>query len=309
MEIEAPSFAKITRPKAKGIFPRKRLFRLLDQGKDRPVLWVSGPPGSGKTSLIASYLDARRLRSLWYRVDESDSDIASFFFYLGLAAKKASPRFRKPLPLLTPEYLMGISTFTLRFFENLYGRLNPPFFIIFDNYHSVALGSLLHEVFLNGASIIPEGVKVILISRREPPPVFARLHANDQMEFLEWNELRFTLEESKKIVGLRMPGLRLKETAESELGTGSHLRFIRRSEICTRPQLLLAAEWSELQPSELVRQRAERLLSIHPLKSADSFQLAAALIWAQENPQGLEIACLDQTLRESAHKEGFTIIP
>ena len=71
----------------------------------------------------------------------------------------------------------------------------------------------------------------------------------------------------------------------------------------------LSIEWSEVQPTELVRQRAERLLSIHSLRSADAFQLAAALIWAQENPQGHEIVCLDQNLREAAHKEGFTVIP
>lgn len=71
----------------------------------------------------------------------------------------------------------------------------------------------------------------------------------------------------------------------------------------------LSEEWSEVQPSELVRQRAERLLAIHPLRSADAFQLAAALIWAQESPQGLEIVCLDQNLREAAHKEGFTVLP
>jgi len=214
MKREPLSFAKITRPGAEGILPRKRLFRLLDQGKDRPITWVSGPPGSGKTSLVASYLDARKLPCLWYQIDESDSDIASFFFYLGLAAKKASPRFRKPLPLFTPEYLLGISTFTLRFFENLYGRLKTPFFIIFDNYHRVALDSPLHEVILNGVSVTPEGVKVILISRREPPTAFARLHAHAQIGFLGWNELRFTFEESRDIVGLRTPGLRSKETIE-----------------------------------------------------------------------------------------------
>jgi hypothetical protein len=71
----------------------------------------------------------------------------------------------------------------------------------------------------------------------------------------------------------------------------------------------LSTEWSEVQPSEVVRQRAERLLAIHPLRSADAFQLAAALIWAQENPQGYEIVCFDQNLREAAHKEGFTVIP
>jgi predicted nucleic acid-binding protein len=71
----------------------------------------------------------------------------------------------------------------------------------------------------------------------------------------------------------------------------------------------LSTEWSEVQPSEVVRQRAERLLAIHPLRSADAFQLAAALIWAQENPQGYEMVCLDQNLREAAHKEGFTVLP
>jgi len=71
----------------------------------------------------------------------------------------------------------------------------------------------------------------------------------------------------------------------------------------------LSEEWSEVQPSEPVRQRAERLLAVHPLRAADAFQLAAALLWAQENPQGLQIVCLDQNLREAGHKEGFTLLP
>jgi hypothetical protein len=72
---------------------------------------------------------------------------------------------------------------------------------------------------------------------------------------------------------------------------------------------VLSTEWSEVQPSEVVRQQAERLLAIHPLRSADAFQLAAALIWAQENPHGHGMVCLDQNLREAAHKEGFIVIP
>jgi hypothetical protein len=124
--MKAPSLAKITRPRLKGILPRKRLFRLLDKSRDRPIIWVSGPPGSGKTSLIASYLDTRKLPCLWYQIDEGDADIATFFYYMGLAAKKALPRMRKPLPLLTAEYLPGMLTFTRRYFEELFGRLNPP---------------------------------------------------------------------------------------------------------------------------------------------------------------------------------------
>jgi predicted nucleic acid-binding protein len=71
----------------------------------------------------------------------------------------------------------------------------------------------------------------------------------------------------------------------------------------------LAAAWSEVQPTEMVRVRAERLLSVHPLRAADALQLAAALVWAQEVPRGLDFVCLDQNLRESSLKEGFSIQP
>ena len=71
----------------------------------------------------------------------------------------------------------------------------------------------------------------------------------------------------------------------------------------------LAVAWSEIQPTEMVRLRAERLLSIHPLRAADALQLAAALVWAQETPRGLEFVCLDQNLRESSLKEGFSLQP
>ena len=80
----------------------------------------------------------------------------------------------------------------------------------------------------------------------------------------------------------------------------------------TKARAVLSAigtAWSEVQPSETVRLRAERLLSIHPLRAADALQLAAALIWAQETPRGLEFVCLDQNLREAALKEGFSIQP
>jgi len=71
----------------------------------------------------------------------------------------------------------------------------------------------------------------------------------------------------------------------------------------------LAVTWSEVQPTETVRLRAERLLSIHPLRAADALQLASALIWAQETPPGLGFVCLDQNLRQEALKEGFSVLP
>ena len=42
----------------------------------------------------------------------------------------------------------------------------------------------------------------------------------------------------------------------------------------------LANAWSEVQPSELLRGTADRLLAVHALRVADALQLAAALHWS-----------------------------
>lgn len=177
------------------------------------MIWISGPAGCGKTSLITSYIVKRNVTCVWYQMSEGDEDLASFFYFMGLAEKRASQR-RKTLPVLTAEYLKGISAFTQRFFANLYNGLSPPFFLVFDDYHRVNLASSFHEVLLNGISLIPKEGKVILISRKQPPPFFSRLYAHDQLKLIGWNELRFTLEESKSIVISRIPKFRMKEKIE-----------------------------------------------------------------------------------------------
>ena len=206
--------AKITRPIPSRFFVRKRLFRLLDRCRKYPVIWINGPAGSGKTTLVSSYLDVNRLPCLWYQVDEGDSDIATFFSYMGMAAKQASPRRRKPLPLLTPEYLQGIPTFALRYFENLFDRLKVPSLLVLDNYHSVPSGSNFHDVICNGLSTIPEGINVIIISRHDLPPNLSRFRANGLIKVVGWDELQLSLEESSGIVRLREEGKTSKDAVK-----------------------------------------------------------------------------------------------
>ena len=109
------AFAKTTRPTLARTLARPRLFRRLDRAGQRPVTWVWAPPGSGKTTMVASYLAARRHRVLWYQMDEGDADVATFFYYLGGAA----PSRRRPLALLTTEYRAGLAVFARRFFREL----------------------------------------------------------------------------------------------------------------------------------------------------------------------------------------------
>ena len=61
--------------------------------------------------------------------------------------------------------------------------------------------------------------------------------------------------------------------------------------------------------TDQVRRRAGRLVATHPLRAADAFQLAAALIWCEEQPAGETFVCLDDRLRDAARREGFTLLP
>ncbi|MHB8766459.1 MAG: type II toxin-antitoxin system VapC family toxin [Deferrisomatales bacterium] len=71
----------------------------------------------------------------------------------------------------------------------------------------------------------------------------------------------------------------------------------------------LASVWTEVQPVEDVRSLCTRLLLSHPLRAADSLQLAAAIAWTGGRPAGEGFVCLDRRLREAAHREGFRLLP
>jgi predicted nucleic acid-binding protein len=71
----------------------------------------------------------------------------------------------------------------------------------------------------------------------------------------------------------------------------------------------LSDVWTEVEPSGDVREKAGRALLLHPLRAADSLQLAAALVWTGGRTGGHHFVCLDQRLREAAHREGFTVLP
>ena len=71
----------------------------------------------------------------------------------------------------------------------------------------------------------------------------------------------------------------------------------------------LAECWTEIIASEEVRATARRLLLRHPLRAADSLQLAAALVWTSNQPDDCGFVSLDNRLREAARAEGFVVYP
>lgn len=218
---QGSTLVKITQPRLGHIYPRTRLFEKLDVARERPIVWISAPPGAGKTTLASSYLAENNLKGIWYQLDEGDADIASFFYYMSIAAKKAAPRQKQSLPLFTPEYSLGLSTFARRYFEKLYSWLKPPFVIVLDNYQTLPADSLIHEAIRDGIEQMPEGGNAIIISREDPLQAYARLRANQDIALIDWNTLKLDNTELGEIMRLKnipMPDENELEQLQSHTG-------------------------------------------------------------------------------------------
>ncbi len=193
------SLAKLCMPRlAKGVV-RARLFDLLDAARQKAAIWVVAPGGAGKTTLTATYIIARQLPHMWYQVDKNDADPATFFYYLGLAAKAFAAGKDSVFPLLTPEYLPDIMGFARRYFRNLYSHLPRGSLLVLDNHQDLADADVFNGILRSAIDEVPAESTLIIISRTNPPPELARHQVGGMLEIVSWDAIRLTMEETAAI--------------------------------------------------------------------------------------------------------------
>jgi LuxR family transcriptional regulator, maltose regulon positive regulatory protein len=197
------SIAKISTPRLFGVVARERLFVRLDENRGRPVIWIEGPPGAGKTTLVASYLEARSIPTLWYQVDPGDADPANLFHYIAIAAASLLGIDTLALPRLVPEHLSDLPAFGRTFFRELFAHLPSGAVVVLDNYQEVSATASLQEILLAIAGEVPPDSSIIGVSRIEPPGSFARLAGSGSLFSLRWDTLRLTLEETRAMSAAR----------------------------------------------------------------------------------------------------------
>ena len=196
---KAPILAKLAKPNASQAWPRERLFSLLDQSFRSPLVWISAPAGSGKTTLVSNYLESRKIRSLWYQIDQGDRDIATFFHYLGLAAQGMIRGDRVLLPHPSQAQYTDLEVFTRNYLRELYSHIGSPAVLAFDNYHE-ANSPLLDNIMRCAVGELPPGIKMIVLSRQPPPAAFSVLRVNGSLAVIENNDMKLNIDETEGIV-------------------------------------------------------------------------------------------------------------
>lgn len=191
--------SKISRPIITLYIPRPSLDRALDIALERPFVWISGPPGSGKTSLVSHYVDSRNLSYIWFQLDSRDNDAATFFAYLQQAVIKYFPDAVNKLPLFTPEYRLGLSAYTQNFFETLFSFFPSNFVIVLDNFQVLNEKNEFNKHLKTAFSLIPSGGHIIIISRNDISPNFASLRVEQSMTQLNWQDLKLNTEDTRQV--------------------------------------------------------------------------------------------------------------
>ena len=121
----------------------------------------------------------------------------------------------------------------------------------------------------------------------------------------------------ERLVLFSVPYFGSKDKALSYFGSQSALYRRHRETPVPPPQMrdmtdrlrAFVEHADTIAPTDDVRRRAARLLASHPLRAADALQLAAALIWCEEQPHTETFVSLDERLCAAARKEGFDVSP
>jgi LuxR family transcriptional regulator, maltose regulon positive regulatory protein len=196
-----PALAKLTRPRSHRVLRRETVFERVDAAREHPLVWVQGAPGAGKSTLVASYIETRKLPCVWFHVDAGDDDPGTFFYYL---AQSQPPRKAKPpLPLLTPEYRGDLQGFSRHFFRQFFSQVAADTMLVFDNYHELSAASEVHIALERAVAEVPHGCNTIVISRAAPPAQLAHYRMSQKLATIEDATLRLSLEETRALAGLR----------------------------------------------------------------------------------------------------------
>jgi LuxR family maltose regulon positive regulatory protein len=188
---------KLYIPKVRrGLVPRPRLSERLSRTSHPRLTLVSAPPGFGKTTLLAAWLDADAAAErpvAWVSLEESERQPGSFWTYVVTALDAAAPGVgASALPLLqtaSPPIETVLATVV-----NELGALPEGLDLVLDDYH-LADGPAIAADMTFLLEHLPPHVHLVISTRADPTLPLARLRARGELVEVRAADLRFTLDE------------------------------------------------------------------------------------------------------------------
>jgi LuxR family maltose regulon positive regulatory protein len=193
--------AKLTPPRLPAAFVvRRRLLDRLDRGMAGDVTVICAGPGSGKTSLAASWAAGDTPGPVaWLSLDPYDNDLVGFWTYLLAALRSAGC----PVERRHPRSPVG-EKFVRRVARTIAG-LPGPVVLVLDDLHEIEHPQVLRSLMFLLRHPMPR-LRLLVTSRDERAAPLLRQRAGRRSVEIRAGELRFRADEAADLLarhGLR----------------------------------------------------------------------------------------------------------
>jgi LuxR family maltose regulon positive regulatory protein len=202
---------KLALPPARpALVPRPRLMDRLEAGLQRKLTLIAAPAGCGKTTLVSAWhatAPGSAWPLAWLSLDVGDNDPARFWSY-AIAALQAlhAGLGADALALLQSPQPPPLTT-VLTLLINALAVLPAPVALVLDDYHAITAPAI-HQSLAFLLEHQPSQLRLVIISRVDPPLPLMRLRARGELTEVRAADLGFTNDEVEtffnQLLGLRL---------------------------------------------------------------------------------------------------------
>lgn len=178
---------------------RPRVNAVLDAAARKPVTLVSASAGYGKTVAVDAWLTARRITVAWVSVDAHDNDPLRLWRYVIAAVEHELPGFDDG-PALRVRAAEGTAEPAIEALLTALAADRRPLTIVLDDLHELTDARALATVGY-AAQRLPPTVRLLLLTRVDPPLRIARMRASGLLAEVRDADLAFTREEAAALLG------------------------------------------------------------------------------------------------------------
>ncbi|MFA5308943.1 MAG: LuxR C-terminal-related transcriptional regulator [Dehalococcoidales bacterium] len=188
----------------KDFLERHRLKERFNAALSQKLIFVTAPPGYGKTTFVSEALSNVQRPIAWLSLDKSDNDLYRFWTNLILALRNIKPGLGESALSKLQNHLSIESTLTA--LVNEITENAPRIVIVLDDYHKVK-SKAIHDSLAFFMKYFPDQSCLIILSRVDPQLFLDKLCCPVK---IKRNDLQFTPEDTlsflRDIMGYSLSG-------------------------------------------------------------------------------------------------------
>jgi LuxR family maltose regulon positive regulatory protein len=202
------------------VIPRARIEERIGAA---PLTVITGPPGAGKTTAVASWTARADGPVAWVTLDRYDSQWDVFWSAVVAALSCAGVEFRRALPApgLTDNH-----AFLLRLAAEMAAH-DPPVTLVLDDLHQIT-GHELDDGLQYLIRNTRPGLRVVVCSRADPVMSLHHDRLAGELSEIRAAELAFSVHEARLLIaqhGITLPDGLLEQLTELNEGWAAGLRM------------------------------------------------------------------------------------